>query len=96
DKGANNASKLHDAVLVWVSQVHWLRVVGVHQGQETVHQIADVLERPHKTISYSYRDGFVLQSLQDKVADHSAIVHVHSRTECVENTSNSNFHIFLV
>ncbi|GFR89361.1 hypothetical protein ElyMa_002540900 [Elysia marginata] len=45
NKRADYPCKLHNTVLVRVSQINRQRVVGVHQGEETINQVADVLER---------------------------------------------------
>ena len=37
--------ELFDGVFIWIAKVHRHGVVTVHQGNETVHEVADVLER---------------------------------------------------
>ncbi len=43
-----------------------------------------------------YCNIFALECLEYKIADYSAIVEYHTRTECVENTRDSNLNRFLL
>lgn len=43
----------------------------------------------------TYRERLALERLQDEVADHPAVVHVHARPKRVEDSRHSHFHAFL-
>ncbi|KAK2092985.1 hypothetical protein P7K49_029514, partial [Saguinus oedipus] len=43
----------------------------------------------------TYRERLPLKRLQDEVADHPSIIHVHARPTGVEDSGHSHFHTFL-
>jgi len=46
DHFLDNFSELFDRILFRIAEINWLRVVAVHQRNETLNQITDVLEGP--------------------------------------------------
>lgn len=62
----------------------------IHEQDQTVNQIVDVLERPGLGTVTVDGHVFTLQGLDDKVGDNSTIVRVHSGTEGVEDSGNSD------
>ena len=82
--------------LLRVAKVHWLRVVSVHEFNQTVHEIIDILERSSLLAVAVNCDILSLQRLNDEVAHHTTIVGMHSRSEGVEDSSNSHFNTTLL
>jgi hypothetical protein len=67
----------------------------VHEQDQTIDQIVDVLERSSLGTITVNSHVFTLESLDDKVGNDSSVVWVHSWTESVENSSNSNINTIL-
>lgn len=45
--------------------------------------------------SHTYSYWFILKCLKDKIADNSAIIHMHAWPKCIKDTCNPDFHFFL-
>lgn len=52
-------------------------------------------KHPHARLLATHCERLPLQSLQDEVADHPAIIHVHSGPEGVEDPGHTHFHALL-
>lgn len=92
----NHLCKLADRVLFWIAQVHGLSVVLVHQQDQPIDQVVDVLERP--CLLPVAIDGQLVptQCLHDKIADNSAVVLVHPWSEGVEDAGHAHVDLVLV
>jgi len=91
----DSLGELEDGKLVTVTNVDGSGLGTVHEQDQTIDQIMDVLERSSlRTITV---DGhvFTLQSLNDKVGNDSSIVWVHPGTKSVEDSSDSNINTVL-
>jgi hypothetical protein len=64
--------------------------VPVHQHDEAVNQVLDVLEAPRLRAVAIDRDGLVAERLDDKVADHPPVVGVHARPKRIEDARNAD------
>lgn len=88
--------KLADSVLLGVAQVDRFLVVPVHQQDQSIHQVVDILERSRLLSIAIDRQLIASQGLHDKVADHSAIVFVHPGSKCVEDPGNPDVDFVLL
>ena len=77
------------------TDVDWSRLVTVHEEDKTINQIVNILERS-SLLSVTV-DGHVLtlEGLDDEVGNDSSVVWVHSGTESVEDSSDSNLDVVL-
>lgn len=87
---SDGLGKLEDGKFVTVTNVDGSGLGAVHQEDETVNQVVDVLER--SSLGSITVDGHVLalERLDDKVRDDSAVVGVHPGAERVEDSGNSD------
>mmetsp|Transcript_11584 Transcript_11584/g.32911 ORF Transcript_11584/g.32911 Transcript_11584/m.32911 type:complete len:279 (+) Transcript_11584:1155-1991(+) len=89
-------SKVLDGVLVRIAEVDRAVVLSVHELVQTIDKVRHILEGPSLLAIAVDGNILVLQGLDDEVRDDSTIVGVHSRSERVEDTGDTNLHIVLV
>lgn len=87
---SDGLGELEDGELVTVTDVDGSGLGTVHEENETVDQVVDVLERSGLRTVTVDSHVFTLESLDDEVGDDSAVVRVHSGTEGVEDTCDSD------
>lgn len=92
---ANFGGEVVDGVFVRVADIDWHVVVAIHELDQSIDQIVDVLEAAGVCAISVYCDVLVLEGLDDEVRHDASIVGVHSGTEGVENTSDANFNVVL-
>jgi hypothetical protein len=91
----DSLGELKDGKLVTVTNVDGSGLGTVHEQDQTIDQIVDVLERSSlRTITVNSH-VFTLQSLNDKVGNDSSVVWVHPGTKSVEDSSNSDINAIL-
>jgi hypothetical protein len=92
---SDGLGKLQDGKLVAGTNVDRSGLVTVHEEDETINEIVDVLERSG-LLSVTV-DGHVLtlEGLDDEVGDDSTVVRVHSGTESVEDSGHSDLDVVL-
>lgn len=92
---SDSLGKLEDGELVGRTNVDGSGLVTVHEEDQTIDQIVNVLEGSG-LVSVTV-DGHVLtlEGLDDEVGNDSTIVRVHSGTESVEDSGNPNLDVVL-
>ena len=83
DDLAHELRKLEDGELVAVAEVDRARLGRVHERDQAVDQIVDVLERARLRAVAVHGQVFPAQRLHDKVGHHAAVVRVHCRSDPV-------------
>jgi hypothetical protein len=92
---SDSLGELEDGELVTVTNVDGSGLGTVHEQDQTVDQIVDVLERSGlRTITVDSH-VLTLEGLNDEVGDDSSVVWVHPWAESVENSSNSDINTIL-
>ena len=92
---SDGLGELKDSEFITVTDVDGSSLGTVHEQDQTIDQIVDVLERSSLGTITVNSHVFTLESLDDKVGNDSSVVWVHSWTESVENSSNSNINTIL-
>jgi hypothetical protein len=87
---SDGLGELEDGEFVTVTNVDGSSLGTVHEQDQTVDQVVDVLERSGLGTITVNSHVFTLESLDDKVGNDSSVVWVHSWTESVEDSSNSD------
>jgi len=92
---SDGLGELKDSEFITVTDVDGSGLGTVHEQDQTIDQIVDVLERSSlRTITVNSH-VFTLESLDDEVGDNSSVVWVHSWTESVEDSGNSDIDTIL-
>ena len=78
----------------WLS--HDLPIIRIHQSNETINQITDVLEWSCLLPITINCKRLAFQCLLNKIANDSSVVHVHSRSVSIKNPSDSHIHFLLL
>lgn len=92
---SDSLGKVDDGKLVRRANVDGAGFGTVHKKDQSIDQVVDVLERSGLLAVTVNSHILTLERLDDKVRDNSAVVRVHSGTECVEDTSNTDLDIVL-
>lgn len=92
---SDSLGEFEDGKLVAGANVDGSGLVTVHEEDQTINQIVDVLERSSLVSITVDSHVLTLEGLNDKVGDDSTVVRVHSRTESVEDSGNSDLDIVL-
>jgi hypothetical protein len=87
--------ELDDSELVTVTDVNGSSLGSVHEENQTIHKIVDVLEGSGLATVTVHGHILALERLDDEVGDNSAVVWVHSWSEGVEDTGNPDIDIVL-
>ena len=77
-------------MFLWIANVYWLAVIGVHQGNQAIHKIRYILEGASLVPRTVYSEWLFLKCLYDKIGNNPSIIGMHPRTICVENSRNSH------
>ena len=91
----NGLGELQNGELVAVTDVDRPSVVAVHEKDEAVDEIVDVLERPRLRTVAVNRHILTLERLDNEVGDDTAIVGIHARTKGVEDTGDTDIDAIL-
>ncbi len=86
--------EVEDCPLNRVSDVNWFCVILIHQPDDAIDQVMDVLERPCLGAVPIHSQIPVLETLDDEVTDYSPIMRVHPWSVCVEYPHNSYIKTF--
>mmetsp|Transcript_17664 Transcript_17664/g.31903 ORF Transcript_17664/g.31903 Transcript_17664/m.31903 type:complete len:484 (-) Transcript_17664:26-1477(-) len=92
----NVFGKVFDGILIGISQIDWQVVLAIHEGIETVHQVADILKGSCLGAISVNGEVLVLQGLNDEVGDDPAVIGVHAGPKGVENARHANVDRVLV
>ena len=92
---SDSLGKLQDGKLVTVTNVDGSGLVTVHEQDQTIDQIVNVLERSGLGSITVNSHVFTLEGLDDKVGNDSSVVWVHPWTESVENSGDSDINTVL-
>ena len=92
---SDGLGELKDGEFVTVTDVDGSGLGTVHEQDQTIDQIVDVLERSSLGTITVNSHVFTLESLDDKVGNDSSVVWVHSWTESVEDSGNSDIDTIL-
>lgn len=87
--------EFEDGELIMVTNVHRSGFRSVHQENQTIDKVMNILEGPGLAAVTVYSHILALESLNNEVGNDSTIVRVHSRTEGVEDTGNPHIHTVL-
>ena len=92
---SDGLGELHNGELVARTNVDRSSLLAVHEQDQTVDEVVDVLER--SGLLAVTVDGHVLalERLDDKVGDDSAVVRVHPGAKGVEDSGNSDLDVVL-
>lgn len=92
---SDSLGELEDGELVTVTDVDRSGLGTVHEQDQTINQIVDVLERSSLGSITVNSHILTLEGLDDEVGNDSTIVWVHSWTESVEDTCDTNINTVL-
>lgn len=94
---SNPLRQLQDCELYWIADIH--RAIKfirrAHQTNEAIDQVVHIAERPGLIAVTIYRNGFILERLDDEIGNHAAIIWVHTRAIGIEYPRNFDAQIVL-
>jgi hypothetical protein len=73
----NEFRELANAKFIAIANVDWARFIGVHEGDQAINQVVDVLEGTGLRAVTVNRHILAAQSLDDEVGHYTTIVGVH-------------------